>query len=149
MAKMFYTLEETAERLQTNEEGVRSLAAEGRLQQFRDRQKLMFKRDQVDELAIEDQPGRKLPPRPGPQTPDDRWREEIEKYLPQLTFMSFAGPKATIKWLFQQVELNPVSAQLAERMRNAKTAEEQIEAAFPGLRVERRGDAALEDKQND
>ncbi len=51
MAKMFYTLEETAARLGVNEEKVKALAADGKLQQFRDRDKLMFKRDQVDAMA--------------------------------------------------------------------------------------------------
>jgi excisionase family DNA binding protein len=51
MAKMFYTVEETAERLGVNADQVRDMAAGGKLQQFRDRDKLMFKRDQVDALA--------------------------------------------------------------------------------------------------
>ena len=53
MAKMFYTLEEAAERLGVDVEQVRELAAEGKLQQFRDRDKLMFKREQVESLAQE------------------------------------------------------------------------------------------------
>ena len=51
MAKMFYTLEETAARLGVDEEQVKQMANDGKLQQFRDRNKLMFKRDQVDSLA--------------------------------------------------------------------------------------------------
>jgi excisionase family DNA binding protein len=51
MAKMFYTLEEAAERLGVSEDQLKNMAASGRLQQFRDRDKLMFKRDQVDALA--------------------------------------------------------------------------------------------------
>jgi hypothetical protein len=51
MAKMFYTIEETAEKLSLSEEEVRKLAAGDKLQQFRDRDKLMFKRDQVDALV--------------------------------------------------------------------------------------------------
>ena len=51
MAKMFYTLEETAEKLGLSDEQVKGLASEGKLQQFRDRDKLMFKREQVDLLA--------------------------------------------------------------------------------------------------
>ncbi len=51
MAKMFYTLEEVAEKLGKSTDDVRQMAAEGQLQQFRDRDKLMFKRDQVDALA--------------------------------------------------------------------------------------------------
>lgn len=50
MAKMFYTIEEAAEKLGVSEDEVRSMAEEGRLQQFRDRDKLMFKREQVDEV---------------------------------------------------------------------------------------------------
>lgn len=51
MAKMFYTLEETAEALGIDTEKVKELAGDGRLQQFRDRDKLMFKRDQVDTMV--------------------------------------------------------------------------------------------------
>lgn len=50
MARMFYTLEEASEVLGISEEQVRDLAASGKLQQFRDRDKLMFKRDQVDSM---------------------------------------------------------------------------------------------------
>lgn len=51
MAKMFYTLQETAEKLGIGEPDVKQLATSGKLQQFRDRDKLMFKRDQVDAIA--------------------------------------------------------------------------------------------------
>jgi len=51
MAKMFYTLEEAASKLGLGADAVKQMASEGKLQQFRDRDKLMFKRDQVDALA--------------------------------------------------------------------------------------------------
>ncbi len=51
MAKMFYTLEEAAQRLGVDTEKVKEMAANGEIQQFRDRDKLMFKRDQIDSLA--------------------------------------------------------------------------------------------------
>jgi excisionase family DNA binding protein len=51
MAKMFYTLQEAAEKLGVDEEQIKNMAAAGRLQQFRDRDKLMFKREQVDNVA--------------------------------------------------------------------------------------------------
>ncbi len=51
MAKMFYTLDEAAQRLGVDAEKVKEMAASGELQQFRDRDKLMFKRDQIDTLA--------------------------------------------------------------------------------------------------
>lgn len=51
MAKMFYSLEEAAEKLGVDEQQVKDMAAEGQIQQFRDRDKLMFKRDEVDKLA--------------------------------------------------------------------------------------------------
>ncbi len=53
MAKMFYTLEEAAEQLGIDPDQVRQMATDGKLQQFRDRDKLMFKREQVDNLAKE------------------------------------------------------------------------------------------------
>ncbi|MCG8508947.1 MAG: helix-turn-helix domain-containing protein, partial [Rhodospirillales bacterium] len=51
MAKMFYTLEEAAEKLGLDENAVKDMAQSGKLQQFRDRDKLMFKRDQVDAMV--------------------------------------------------------------------------------------------------
>lgn len=48
MAKMFYTLEEAAQKLGTDEQSVKDMAARNELQQFRDGDKLMFKRDQID-----------------------------------------------------------------------------------------------------
>lgn len=48
MAKMFYTLEEAAQKLGVDEQVIKDMAARNELQQFRDGDKLMFKRDQVD-----------------------------------------------------------------------------------------------------
>jgi excisionase family DNA binding protein len=52
MAKMFYTLDEAAEKLGVSPDQVKEMASSGRLQQFRDRDKLMFKRDQIDNLNL-------------------------------------------------------------------------------------------------
>ncbi len=54
MAKMFYTLEEASERLGKDPEAVKAMANDGKLQQFRDRDKLMFKREQVDGMLGND-----------------------------------------------------------------------------------------------
>lgn len=51
MAKMFYTLEEAAEKLGKDADAVRDMAKSGQIQEFRDRDKLMFKVDQIDLLA--------------------------------------------------------------------------------------------------
>ncbi len=56
MAKMFYTLEETAAALNLTDDDIRQMATEGKLQQFRDRDNLMFKREQVDKLAPKTEP---------------------------------------------------------------------------------------------
>jgi excisionase family DNA binding protein len=50
MAKMFYTLDEAAEKLGVSVDQVREMANSGKLQQFRDRDKLMFKREHIDAL---------------------------------------------------------------------------------------------------
>src|ERR1044072_3309038 len=50
MAKMFYTMEETKASLGRNEEDIKQLAREGRLREFRDGPRLMFKADQVEQL---------------------------------------------------------------------------------------------------
>ncbi len=51
MAKMFYTLEEAAEKLGKSPADVQQMANSGQLQEFRDRDRLMFKKEQVDLLA--------------------------------------------------------------------------------------------------
>jgi hypothetical protein len=53
MAKMFYNLEETKAALQKNEEEIKQLAREGRLREFRDGPRLMFKADQVESIKNE------------------------------------------------------------------------------------------------
>ncbi|MCA9295499.1 MAG: helix-turn-helix domain-containing protein [Phycisphaerales bacterium] len=51
MAKMFYTIEEVCEKLDKSEAEVREMASSGQLQEFRDRDKLMFKVEQIDLLT--------------------------------------------------------------------------------------------------
>lgn len=51
MAKLFYSLEEAADRLGKSESEVQQMAETGQLQEFRDRDRLMFKVEQVDLLA--------------------------------------------------------------------------------------------------
>src|SRR5688572_12659469 len=47
---------------------------------------------------------------------DWQWREEIEKYLPQLSVMSFCGAHSTIKWLMKQVDIKPEQKALADKL---------------------------------
>ena len=54
MAKMFYTLEEAAAKLGKAPDDVRAMAQTGQIQEFRDRDRLMFKVDQIDLLALSD-----------------------------------------------------------------------------------------------
>jgi hypothetical protein len=51
MDKMFYSIEEAAAKLGKSVDAVKDMASKGQLQEFRDRDKLMFKREQVDLLA--------------------------------------------------------------------------------------------------
>ena len=53
MAKMFYTLEEAKAALEKNEEEIKQFAREGRLREFRDGPRLMFKADQVESIKSE------------------------------------------------------------------------------------------------
>src|SRR5687768_1629816 len=53
MAKMFYTMEEAKAALAKSEEEVKQYAREGRLREFRDGPRLMFKADQVEQLKSE------------------------------------------------------------------------------------------------
>ena len=53
MAKMFYTLDEAKAALGKNEEEIKQLAREGRLREFRDGPRLMFKADQIEAIKAE------------------------------------------------------------------------------------------------
>lgn len=53
MAKMFYTLDEARAALGKSEDEIKAYAREGRLREFRDGPRLMFKADQVEQLKTE------------------------------------------------------------------------------------------------
>jgi len=53
MAKMFYTMDETKAALGRSEDEIKNLSREGRLREFRDGARLMFKADQVEALKAE------------------------------------------------------------------------------------------------
>ena len=55
MAKMFYTLEEVCSKLEKDEDEVRAMVQSGQIQEFRDRDKLMFKVEQIDLLSGDDE----------------------------------------------------------------------------------------------
>lgn len=54
MAKMFYSLEEAAKKLGKSVEQVRTMAGKGELTEYRDGDRLIFKVDQIDLLAVDD-----------------------------------------------------------------------------------------------
>jgi hypothetical protein len=70
------------------------------------------------------------------------WRQEIEKYLPQLTIMSFGGPEQIIKWLFERVDIKPEHAELAKKLKEIEKSDlsddqktyARLETLFPNLR---------------
>ena len=51
MAKMFYTLNEVCSKLEKDEDEVKQMVRSGQIQEFRDRDTLMFKVEQIDLLA--------------------------------------------------------------------------------------------------
>ncbi|HVZ94375.1 MAG TPA: hypothetical protein VG797_07690 [Phycisphaerales bacterium] len=55
MAKMFYSLEEAAQKLHKSPDEVRQMAARKEITEFRDGERLIFKVDQIDLLAGEDE----------------------------------------------------------------------------------------------
>ena len=57
MAKMFYSLPEAAQKLGKSEDDVRQMAQNGEITEFRDGDNLIFKVDQIDLLAGDDDPG--------------------------------------------------------------------------------------------
>ncbi len=54
MAKMFYTIDEVAQKLGKSHDEIKDMAKSGQIQEFRDRDKLMFKVEQIDLLAGDD-----------------------------------------------------------------------------------------------
>ncbi len=54
MAKMFYSLDEAAAKLGKSEDAVRDMASRGEIDEFRDGDKLIFKVEQIDLLAGDD-----------------------------------------------------------------------------------------------
>ena len=57
MAKLFYSLEEVCKKLDKSEDEVKSLVTSGQIQEFRDRDRLMFKVEQIDLLAGDEDTG--------------------------------------------------------------------------------------------
>ena len=57
MAKKFYTIDEAAQALGISTDEVQEMADAGKLQSFRDRDNIMFKREQVDKLAGTEESG--------------------------------------------------------------------------------------------
>ncbi len=51
MAKLFYSIEEAAQKLGKSEDEVRSMAQRGEITEFRDGDRLIFKKDQIDLLS--------------------------------------------------------------------------------------------------
>lgn len=75
------------------------------------------------------------------QKADYRWRDEITKYLPQLSVMSFAGPQYTIKWLMNHVEIKPAHKELTDKLLAIEASEmsaddkseARLRSIFPNL----------------
>ena len=55
MAKMFYTMDEAAQKLGMSQDGLKDLVSQNRLREFRDGARVMFKVDQVDKVVAERQ----------------------------------------------------------------------------------------------
>lgn len=62
MAKMFYTVEESASKLSMSEDEVRNLISSGQLQEFKDGDRVVLKAEQVDILAGDEEDGDDLIP---------------------------------------------------------------------------------------
>jgi len=54
MAKMFYTMEEVCSKLGKSEDEIKQMVSSGQVQEFRDKDKLMFKVEQINLLAGDD-----------------------------------------------------------------------------------------------
>jgi len=85
MAGMFYSLEETASKLQKSEDELHELVKEGKLREFRDGPNLLFKVDEVESLIPEGQSGN-TPESAQPEQPqeDSQQQEQAQEQEPQL-----------------------------------------------------------------
>lgn len=57
MAKLFYTLEEAAQKLRRSTDEVLAMAKAGQLQELKDKDQVLFRRSAIDQLAAEDEGG--------------------------------------------------------------------------------------------
>lgn len=57
MAKLFYTLEEAAQKLHKSPDEVMAMARSGQLQELKDKDQILFRRSAIDQLAAEDDGG--------------------------------------------------------------------------------------------
>jgi hypothetical protein len=57
MAKLFYTLEEAAQRLRKSTDEIMAMARSGQLQELKDKDQVLFRRSAIDQLAAEDDGG--------------------------------------------------------------------------------------------
>lgn len=57
MAKLFYTLEEAAQRLRKTTDEIMAMARSGQLQELKDKDQVLFRRSAIDQLAAEDDGG--------------------------------------------------------------------------------------------
>ncbi len=57
MAKLFYTLEEAAQKLRKSPEDVLAMAKSGQLQELRDKDQVLFRRSAIDQIAPQDDGG--------------------------------------------------------------------------------------------
>jgi hypothetical protein len=57
MAKLFYTLEEAAQKLRKSPEEVLAMAKSGQLQELRDKDQVLFRRSAIDQIAPQDDGG--------------------------------------------------------------------------------------------
>ena len=57
MAKMFYTMDEVCEKLGKTQDEITQMVSSGQIQEFRDRDRLMFKCEQIDLLAGDEDTG--------------------------------------------------------------------------------------------
>jgi len=95
MAGMFYSLQETAEKLKKTEEEIKQLAKQGKLREFRDGPHLLFKVDEVEALLADTGvAASKEPPAPKPAEPEELELElaEIETPAPESPEIEAAAP---------------------------------------------------------
>ncbi len=138
MAGMFYSLQETAERLKKTEQQVKELAKQGKLREFRDGPSLLFKVDEVETLSAKEvSPAakkglEKVQPMPVEQMPDMEQPLELEQPAEPIVEQAKAPPESAFERPAGPVPEEEISLALESSVSAAESGLTQADTALTG-----------------